>query len=346
MDNIAFFTKDDGRKLPVSDDFLLPFLNPASPGTQYWEGPPKGTVLERQRGRIVLQVHQILSLLQQCGVDLKGKSLCDIGTGNGMVPRLMLEFSDLGSAVGADPYLSDEHKTSWQAHDDDALFRELRDFILECSPGKLDYATYRDLLGFEHHTMRPCPVPYSAQAGKAYRFAQIGAHDLAQLDERFDVFYVKALDHIPDWQGIFKAVNAVAKPGAWFLIKHFSFFSYLGPHRYASTNIPWGHLLMTDGEYRRFANEFHAHRAEQMVDFYFTGLSYPRTPMNDLIRIAQDSGFIPQVVINEPLRNIAQFHSMTHKVDNFWQLIREMQPGLSAEEMFSGRYHVLLHKVA
>ena len=52
------FKKDDGRELPVSDEFLLPFLSPASPGTRYWEPPPPGPVSDRQRGRVVLQLHQ------------------------------------------------------------------------------------------------------------------------------------------------------------------------------------------------------------------------------------------------------------------------------------------------
>jgi len=59
----------------------------------------------------------------------------------------------------------------------------------------------------------PAPFLIRGESGKRYRFAQIGAHDLQQLDDRFDVFYPSALDHIPDWPGIFKAVNAVAKPG-------------------------------------------------------------------------------------------------------------------------------------
>ena len=32
-------------------------------------------------------------------------------------------------------------------------------------------------------------------------------------------------------------------------IKHNSFFSYNGAHRYASTFIPWGHVLLNDKDY-------------------------------------------------------------------------------------------------
>jgi hypothetical protein len=130
------------------------------------------------------------------------------------------------------------------------------------------------------------------------------------------------------------------------LIKHNSFFSFLGPHRYSTTNIPWGHLLMSDDEYRRFAREHHPERAEQMIDFYFTGLSYPRTPLTGLVRIALEHGFLPRIVINEPLRNLAQLHGLTREVDGFWEILRDHWPQVSAEEMFSGRYHMLFERVA
>ncbi|MDH3912879.1 MAG: hypothetical protein OEU09_16455 [Rhodospirillales bacterium] len=342
---MQYFTKDDGRQLPVSDDFLLPFLSPTSPGTNYWDSPPPGPVTDRQRGRTVLQVHQVLQLLRKCGVELKGRKLLDIGTGPGLIPRLMLEFSDLGSAVGIDPYLSGEHATSWQGHNEDEALREMRDFIRAASPVALDYGNYRELMGYEHHTLIPDRFPYEVQPAKPYRFEQIGAHDLSELDELFDILYVKAIDHIPDWSGIFAAASAVAAEDAVFCIKHFSFFSFLGPHRYATTNIPWGHLLLNDDEYRRFAKEFHGHRAEQMIDFYFTGLAYPRKTMSGLVKIAYEHGFLPVTIINEPLRNLAEFHRLAESVEGFWDMARENYPDLGAEEMFSGRYHIVFRRI-
>ena len=344
MSRLRYFVKDDGVKLPVSDDFLLPFLNPTSPGTNYWDPPPAGIVHERQRGRVILQLHQFIDLIDRADVDIKGKKLLDIGTGNGMIPRLMLEFTGLGSAVGIDPFLDAEHKSSWQVHDRDDLFTELADFVAEKSPNVLDFESYRALTSDQHFSMRPASLAYRRTPGKEFRFAKIGAHDIEELDEKFDLFYVQAIDHIPDWDGIFRAVSASANPGALFVIKHFSFFSFLGPHRYASTNIPWGHLLMTDDEYRRFAGEFHSHRAEQMTEFYFTGLAFPRAPMSRMVRMALDYDFVPQIVVNEPLRNVHDFYPLTAKVDNFWPLVAANWPDVGAEELFSGRYHAIFRK--
>lgn len=336
------FTKDNGVRLPVSDEYLVPLLNPTSKGTQYWESPPEGVVLDRHMGRMLLQAHQILGLMAQTGFSLSGKSMLDIGTGNGMIPRLLLALSELESAVGSDPYLDGEHRSSWQKHDHDETIRNLCDFVYTHCPNVLDFDSYKHLVNFEHFELRPVPVPHRGQPPKRYRFAKMGAHDLEQVGQKFDFFYAKSIEHIQDWDGIFRAVSACANTGAVFCLKHASFFSYLGPHRYASTNIPWGHLLLTDAEYPRFAQEFHAHRADQMIAFYFNGLSHPRTTISGLMRIAARHNFVPRAVINEPLRNVRQLYPFIEDVPGFWELVSSNYAEVSFDEMLSGRYHILL----
>jgi hypothetical protein len=343
---VGTFGKDNGVRLPVSDDFLLPFLSPTSPGSNYWEGPPPGAASDRQRGRILLQLHQVLDLLERSGIDLAGKSLLDIGTGNGMIPRLILEFSGLSKAVGVDPFLDGEHQSSWQPHDRDTLFRELADYIEGESPGELDFTRYRHLTGFEHFTLRPGRVAYTRGGAKQFRFAQLGAHDLEQLKETFDILYCKAIDHISDWDGIFRSARAATHDGSLFVIKHFSFFAYLGPHRYATTNIPWGHLLLSDAEYQRFAAEFHAHRAEEMCRFYFSGLCYPRNTMHQLTEIARRNGFVLQASINEPMRHAHRIQSFVDLIPDFWSIVGENHPSATADEMLSGRYHFVFRRMA
>jgi ubiquinone/menaquinone biosynthesis C-methylase UbiE len=342
----VFFQKDNGILLPVSDDFLLPFLTPTSPGTRYWEPPPPGGARDRQQGRVLLQLHQLLDLLHRSGIELAGKSLLDIGTGNGMIPRLMLEYSRLAKAVGVDPYLDGEHKTSWQPHDRDGLFAALADYIESQSPGELDVERYRHLTGFENFTLQPGRVRYERSGNRQFRFAKLGAHDLEQLGEAFDVLYCKAIDHISDWDGIFRAARAATRDGSVFVIKHFSFFAYLGPHRFATTNIPWGHLLLSDSEYRRFAQEFHAHRAGQMCDFYFTGLAFPRTTVHGLVDLARRNGFVLQLLVNEPMRHAQRVQRFLDLIPDFWQIVRENHPSVSVDEMLSGRYHFVFRRMA
>jgi len=345
MQDLQYFEKDDGTLLPVSDDFLIPFLNPTSVGTNYWDHPPPGIFNNRMKGRVILQLHQLLHMLNQFDISLKGKHFLDIGTGNGLIPRLLLEFSELSTALGTDPYLSGEKKFSWHAHDADAAFLELRELIFSLSPNQLRYNKYKHLLEYENHTIIPRDIEYPPQDSKQYRFEKIGAHDLHQLNDLYDIFYIKALDHIHDWPSIFRSIRQVAKVGTIFIIKHYSFFSFLGPHRYATTTIPWGHILLSDSEYRRFAHEYHGYREQSMLDFYFQGLAYPRTTMSNMVKIARENGFLPKMIINEAPRHAEEKAHLISLIDNFWGIVRNNHPGVSEEEVMSGRYHILFQVV-
>lgn len=343
----AYFVKDNGIKLPVDDSYLLPFLSPTSKGTNYWDSPPsQPEELQRRFGRIFLQVHQLMDLLLRAGIELKGRHMLDIGTGNGMVPRLMLRYTPLTAAVGSDLFLDGEHQTSAPSYNRNSVFAQVCALIEDKCPKEFDFDRYAEMTkGHQHHSLKPARVAYTVEPDKDFSFRQVGAHDLAQLDRKFDLFYCKAIDHISDWDRIFEAISTVSSDDAVVCIKHFSFFSYLGPHRYATTNIPWGHLLLTDDEYRRFAREFHPHRADKMIDFYFSGLSYPRTTLSGLLQIALRHGFYTHTVVNEPLRNTAQIQPLVNEVPNFWNLVRANHPTVAADELFSGRYHLLFRRL-
>ena len=45
--------------------YLFPFLSPTSKGTQYWESQPSGELTDRQIGRIILQVHQLVERINK-----------------------------------------------------------------------------------------------------------------------------------------------------------------------------------------------------------------------------------------------------------------------------------------
>ena len=58
-----YFIKDNGIRLPVSErKYLLNFLTPTSKRVKYYQSPPPSEVSTRQIGRMLLQVHQILSI--------------------------------------------------------------------------------------------------------------------------------------------------------------------------------------------------------------------------------------------------------------------------------------------
>ena len=111
-----FFIKDNNVKLVVNEDkFLYPMLTPTSKNTKFYDLPPKGDILSnRYFGRVMLQLHQILGLFYSLNIKTKNKKVLDIGTGNALIPQLFLNYSDISSAVGADPYEENEHVSSWQ----------------------------------------------------------------------------------------------------------------------------------------------------------------------------------------------------------------------------------------
>ena len=70
-------------------------------------------------------------------------------------------------------------------------------------------------------------------------------------------------------QTVFEKAYSVSSDKAVFYLKHKSFFSYLGPHRYGSTGLPWGHLRMTEAEYDEYIlNEF-PDRAHSIKKFFY-----------------------------------------------------------------------------
>jgi len=142
----------------------------------------------------------------------------------------------------------------------------------------------------------------------------------------------------------FKSISSVAKPGAVFYLKHRPFFSYLGGHRYASIGIPWGHVLLTDDELRRFVKEYHPERSEEMIEFFFHGLAYPRYSVADMLRIAQVNGFVPLGIQYEPPLYIAKTALFINEVDNFWDIVWSNYPRVSTDELMSGIVHIVLKK--
>jgi len=344
--NMEYFIKDDGVQLPVSlDKFLLPLLSPTTKGTNFWESPPPSALTDRQRGRIILQVHQILDTFKSLNVDLSNKNFVDIGTGNGMVPRLMLEFSDISKAVGADPFLDGEHKTSWQPHDHDETLKSIRKLIDNVGKKQLDFSVYSSLSKLENMSFTPQNIDLPERTAKSYRFAQVGAHDMESLNEKFDLLYCKAIEHIPNWEKAFKSISNASKEGAVLYLKHRPFFSYLGAHRYASIGIPWGHVFLTDSEFARFVNQYHPNRADEMIKFFLQDLAYPRYSVTDMLRIAQSNNFIPMGVKYEPPRYISQTSMFINEIDDFWNIIWKKYPRVSAEEIMCGMVHVVLKKV-
>ena len=79
MKNSKLFLLDKKNRIIINKKkHLLDILNPTSKDTKYYEPPPSGKITNIQIGRIILQVHQIINLVNSLGYSFKNKNFLDI----------------------------------------------------------------------------------------------------------------------------------------------------------------------------------------------------------------------------------------------------------------------------
>ena len=333
------------NKFPINEKkYLLKYLNPTSPGTKYWESPPPKKLNHTDISRIIIQVHQFFSVMEQINYDIKNKSLLDVGCGNGMVSNLIFNFSNLKKAIGADPYSDGEHTTSWQKLDHKKLLKLLHNKILKEYKSVLDINNYRKDLSQEDYSLDPGIIKIRKYNNKMIKIHKIGAHDLKNMKSKFDIIYCKAIEHISNWNLLAKNFSKVTKKNGIIFFKHRSFFSYLGPHRYGSTAIPWGHVLLKDKELIKYIKKYYPERQKQFMNFMYNEINYPRETVDDLIKYFTENNFTVHSIINESARYQNEVTKLIKEVPFFWKNIKKNYPNVSYQELFSGVYTIVFKK--
>ena len=269
---------------------LKDFLNPATPGTKYWQSKPKSKPNKRQFARVILQIHQLLHFVYLLRVNLNNKNFLDIGTGNGLIPKLIDIFFNTKNCYGIDPYADGENITSWQAHDRNEFFNKTKNYFLEKKGGKhyiFDHKKYKSLLKREQYQFYPKFLKIEKTTNiNNYKFKKLSVEKIHKLNLKFDFIYCKAFEHIGNSEKFFMKISKILNKNGVIYLKHRSFFSYLGAHRYASTSIPWGHVLLKDIDYKKYCIKFCKKRSKKMLNFYYNSLTYPRVTINDILQLA------------------------------------------------------------
>lgn len=324
----------------VHKDNLLPFLSPTSTGTQWYESPPEGVVTNRGTGRVLLQFHQLAEIIDVFSSRFEDINFLDIGTGNGLLPNLVADFLGAHLSVGLDPYEDGEHETSWAKMTRSKLFDSV---VGQIDRQELNFEKYQHLLSFEEYFKPPKSVKLMDKRND-WNFEKCFLEDY-DPHFKFNILFAKCIDHIHDWSGLFAAANRVSDNGAILVIKHNSFFSFNGAHRYASTFIPWGHVLLNENQYERYVKEFHAERSETMLNFYYNGLSYRRKSISELIKILTQTGWnVLSVEKSVAKKNNAKL-DLAGGVGKLMNGVHKNYEDVSVDELISGRIFLIAEKM-
>ena len=81
-----------------------------------------------------------------------------------------------------------------------------------------------------------------------------------------------------------------------------------------------------------------------MINFYFNGLSYPRFTVNEIVKIANSQNLDLIFISNEANRYKNKIFDKIKEKKNFWEIVWKNFPRVSAEELLSGMYHIVLQK--
>ena len=309
--------------------FLLPFLSPTAKGTNYWDSPTEANLVglsDREIVRIVSQVEEISKILKENKnlIDIGNNEInfLDVGTGNGMVPRLLSAVNNSINATAIDPFLHGGHKTSWQRSNSE-------ENLNACIK-----------LWKSSHTLN-CS---NKSSNKYVEYKRYLDEHLNISNKKYNVVYCKAIEHVPNWSEFADQLCSALEVGGLLIIKHRSFYSYLGPHRYSTTGIPWGHCLLNDDEYEEYAKQFHSERSDIMCDFYKNGLSYPRMTVSELIQRCNFKNLdLVSLNLTKPKYSKQQFNLLKSKPP-YIDLILRKNIFLSYEEITSGLITLVLQK--
>ena len=164
----------------------------------------------------------------------------------------------------------------------------------------LKFKDYSKYLKYENYSLIPESQKIIIKKHYHYEFKKISALELEKFKKKIDIAYLKSIEHFNDWDKLFSKLKLTLKKKGIVIFKHRSFFSYLGAHRYASIGIPWGHVILNENQYKKFIKRNYKEREDQMINFFYNGLNYPRSSVSDLLKFATKHNFRLKLITIEP----------------------------------------------
>ena len=348
--NNKFFKTDDGFLLPVNEKkYLIPFLTGTSKGTKYYEPAPINKIAKAYLADKLLQFHQFIDIFMSLNINLINKSFLDVGTGNGLIPKTLLVTNFMKKVLGTDLYSPYEHESA-SIPLENQVEKKFYNFLKKSiKNGFISYKNYKKYLKStaEGEVFQPQDISIkniNIKKINRYNYKKKGAHELKHLKQKFDIVYCKGIEHIPDWKITVENFNFVTKKNSYIYLKTRPFYSYLGPHRFATSAIPWGHALLKDSEYKRYVFQFHKNRAKKMINSYYDTITFPRYSIDELIRFFEKSNFslVCQKIETPPYsKKILQFKNDIKSFDN----ILKKKGHINNSELASSVQHFVFQKI-
>lgn len=115
-------------------------------------------------------------------------------------------------------------------------------------------------------------------------------------DQSFDLIASwEVLEHLADPAASFRAFHRLLVPGGMVVHEYNPFFCFEGGHSLCTLDFPWGHVLLTPEEFRRFVEE---HRPEEVAAgcrFFTENLN--RMCLRDLRQLHAEAGFEEEAIL-------------------------------------------------
>jgi hypothetical protein len=343
-----FFITDQNIYLPVSEKkYLLPFLTKTTKGTKYYQVTKYNRIKKEYYAEKLIQFHQFIEIFESLGLNLKKKSLIDIGTGNAIIPKILLITKIIKTALGTDLYSPFEHSSARIPLENDIFVKFLKYFKIKVKKNKISYNSYyKDIKQTaEKEIFKPKDIlleNLNLNNLKKYKFIKLGAQDLNKINKKFDIIYCKGIEHIHNLKIVVKNFSIISKKNSYIYLKIRPFHSYLGPHRFATSAIPWGHVLLTEKEFKRYTYEFHKPRFREMLKNYYDTLSMPRYSVDELVRFFEKAGFNLVCQKTETPPYIKKIVKFKNEIKDFDKLMKKR--GATNLDLISSVHHLVLQK--
>jgi len=207
----------------------------------------------------------------------------------------------------------------------------------------LSINNYRTFISFEGLSSKPKKIKLFKN-NKTWTFKKKFINELPKK-RIYNFIFAKCIDHIHDWSNLFFHISNISKKNCTLFIKHNSFFSYNGAHRYASTFIPWGHVLLNEKDYHNYCKKFHKNRYKDMINFYHNGLSYPRNTIDQLITILNNNGWKIKHIEQSNKDNYRSQIKLAGGEKNLLKKAKKNFDSLSLSELISDRIILIATKL-